>query len=123
MEVGQEKSGPKEESVRHQGILRGSDGNGDNAGISMVLERCPPRRISQNQKTTFVEEFMVRWDPEDCFLQEAKIHQAQGFVITSITSLDEGVPTPLLKAATAAKRPRDRPKVTGHPPPDTRCRV
>jgi hypothetical protein len=62
-------------------------------------------------------------DPEDCTLQEAKTQQAHGFAITSITSLDERVPTPLMETATAAKRPRGRPKVTGHPPPDTRCRV
>ncbi len=35
--------------------IRDNDTNGDNAGISKVLERYPPRRITQNKKTTFVE--------------------------------------------------------------------
>ncbi len=70
-----------------------------------------------------MEESLVQWDPEDCTLQEAQIQQAQGFIITSITSLEEGVPTPLIEAATATKRPRDRPKNSERLPPDTKCRV
>ena len=70
-----------------------------------------------------VEEFLVEWDPEDCTLQEALTQQAQGFVINSIHSLDEGVSTPRLQAATAAKRPRGPPREADRLPPETRCRV
>ena len=88
-----------------------------------MLERCTPRRIKHNRRSNYVEEFLVQWDPEECTLQEAQIQQAQGFVITKITSLDEGIPTPLLEAATATKRPRGRPRAADRPPPDTKCRV
>ncbi len=38
--------------------------------------------------------------------------------------MTKGSPHPsILEAATAAKRPRGRPKVNGRPPPDTQCRV
>ena len=70
-----------------------------------------------------MEEFIVQWGPEDCILEEAQQQQRQGFVITSITSLDGGVPTALLETATAAKRPKGRPKTVDRPPPDTICRV
>ncbi len=70
-----------------------------------------------------MEEILVQWDPENCTLQEAQMQQAQGFVITSITSLDVGVPTPLIQAATAIKRPRGRPKNSERLPPYTKCRV
>jgi len=103
--------------------LRGSDANGENAEISLILEKCTPRRIKHNRRSTYVEDFPVQWDPEDCTLQEAQTQQAQGFVIISITSLDAGVPTPLIQAATATKRPRDRPKISERLPPDTKCRV
>jgi len=52
--------------------LRGSDANGENAGVNLVLERCTPRRIKHNRRSTFVEEFLVQWDPEDCTLQETQ---------------------------------------------------
>ncbi len=60
----------------------------------------------QTKRTLNVEGFVVQWDPEECTLQDAQTQQAQGFVITAITNLDEDVPTPLLEAATATKRPR-----------------
>jgi hypothetical protein len=103
--------------------LRGSDANGENAGITLVLARCAPRHIKQDKLSTYVEEFLVRWDPEECTLQEAQTQQAQGFVITTITSLDADIPTPLLEAATATKRPKGRPRVSDRPSPDTKCRV
>ncbi len=88
-----------------------------------MLERCTPRRIKHNRRSTYVEEFLVQWDPEECTLQEAQTQQEQGFVITKITSLDEEIPTPLLEAATATKRPIGRPRVADRPPPVTKCRV
>ena len=53
--------------------LRDSDANGDNAGIKLVLARCTPRRITHNKRSTYVEEFLVQWDPEECTLLEAQI--------------------------------------------------
>ena len=103
--------------------LRGSDASGENANITRILSRCTPRRIRTPQGSTLVEEFLVQWDPEDCTLQEALTQQAQGFVITSIHSLDEEIPTPLIQAATAAKRPRGRPREADRLPPETKCRV
>ena len=95
------KADLKRKALTTREPLRGSDANGENAGISLILERCTPRRITHNKNSTYVEEFLVQWDPEYCTLHEAQIQQAQGFVITSITSLEEGVPTPLIEAATA----------------------
>ncbi len=45
--------------------LRGSDASGESASISLVLERCTPRRIKYNKDSTYVEESLVQWDPED----------------------------------------------------------
>jgi len=92
------------------------------ASISLVLARCTPRRIKHNKRSTYVEEFLVQWDPEDFTLQEAQQQQLQGFVITSITSLDERVSTTLLEIATTTKRPRGRPRVADRPFPP-KCRV
>jgi hypothetical protein len=40
--------------------LKGSDADGAHAGISLVLEKCPPpRRIKHGTKSTYVEEFLV----------------------------------------------------------------
>jgi len=97
--------------------LRGSDTNGENVGISLILGRSTPRRIKHNLQSTYVEEFIVRWDPEDCTVEETPQQQRQSFVITTITSLDERVPNVLLETATAAKRPRGRPKAADRPPP------
>ena len=97
--------------------LRGSNANEENTGISLILGRSTPRRIKHNLQFTYVEEFIVRWDPEDCTLEEAQQQQRQGFVITTITSLDERVPTALLETATAEKRPRGRPKAADRTPP------
>ena len=52
--------------------LRGSDANEENAGITLVLARCTPRRINQANRSTYVEEFLVQWDPEECTLQDAQ---------------------------------------------------
>jgi hypothetical protein len=87
------------------------------------MDRCTLRHIRHNRRSTYLEEFLVQWDLDDCTLQEVQIQQAQGFVITSIISLDAGVPTPLIQAATATKRPRCKPKTLERLPPDTRCRV
>jgi len=43
--------------------LLGSDANGENAGISLILGRSAPRRIKHNLQSAYVEEFIVRWDP------------------------------------------------------------
>ena len=40
--------------------LRGSDADGENAGITLILERCNPRRIKQTTRSTYVEEFLVQ---------------------------------------------------------------
>ena len=39
--------------------LRDSDADGVHAGISLVLGKCPPRRIKHGTKFTYVEEFLV----------------------------------------------------------------
>jgi hypothetical protein len=117
------KSDFKRKAITTIEPLRGSDANGEIAGISLILARSTPRRIHHNIWSAYVEEFIVQWDPEDCTLEEAQQQQMQGFVITSITSLDDGVPTALLEAATAAKRPRGRPGTADRPSPDTGCRV
>jgi len=103
--------------------LRGSDANGETASISLVLARCTPRRIKHHMRSTYVEKFLVHWDPEDWTLQEAQQQQSQGFVITSITSLDARVPTTRLETATTTKRPRGRPRAADRPSPATMSRV
>ena len=54
---------------------------------------------------SFVEEFLAQWEPEKCILDGAQHQQREGFDITSITNLDNGVPIPLLEKNTIAKRP------------------
>jgi hypothetical protein len=96
--------------------LRGSDANGETTSISLALARCTTRRIKHNRRSTYVEEFLVKWDPVDCTLQEAQQQQLRGFVITSVISLDERVLTTLLETATATKRPKGRPRAADRPP-------
>ena len=113
--VDKRKADLKRKAITTIEPLRGSDANGENAGISLILARSTPRRIKHNKRSTYVEEFIVQWDPEDCTLHEDQQQQLQGFVITSITSLDNRVPTALLEPATATKRPTDRPKTADRP--------
>jgi len=35
-----------------------------------VLKKCYPRRIKQVTNYTYVEEFLVQWDPEECTVHE-----------------------------------------------------
>jgi hypothetical protein len=51
--------------------LRGSDASGETVSISLVLAKCTPHRIKHNRRSTYVEEFLVQWDPEECTLREA----------------------------------------------------
>jgi len=80
--------------------LRGSDASGTHVGISLVLERCPPRCVKIGKSSTYVEELPVQRDPEEITIQEAQQQQNQGIEITSIVSLDEKITTSDLHAAT-----------------------
>jgi len=52
--------------------LRGNDADGAHAGISLVLEKCPPRSIKHGTKSIYMEKFLVQWDPQECTLHEAQ---------------------------------------------------
>ncbi len=102
---------------------KSSDANGDNANINLRLGKCPLRVVKQGKRSTHVEEFLVQREPEKCTLQEAQHQQRQGFVIKSITNLNDGVHTPILLTPTALKRQRGQPRESERPPPHTKCPV
>ncbi len=52
--------------------LRDSDANGENADISLILARSTPCRIKHNRRSTYVEKFLIQWDPEKCTIQDAQ---------------------------------------------------
>ena len=69
-----------------------------------VLARTEPRRIKHKKRYTHVEEFLVRWGPESCTLEEAQEQYKMGFDIEAITSLDEEIPTDHLQQFVSVKR-------------------
>jgi hypothetical protein len=40
-------------------LLKGGDAHWDKASIKLILGRCPPRRVMQGKRATYVDEFMV----------------------------------------------------------------
>jgi hypothetical protein len=46
--------------------LRGSDASGATAAIRHILARSEPSRIKNGRRSTWVKEFLVRWEPETC---------------------------------------------------------
>ena len=66
---------------------------------------------------------IVKWDPEECTLQEAQLQQNQGFEITSIINLNEMITTPTLREATTLKWPRGRAREAVRNPSSTKCLV
>ena len=51
--------------------LRSSDAPGYKASIQQIMARSEPRRIRHGRRSTWVEEFLVRWAPEHCTFGEA----------------------------------------------------
>jgi hypothetical protein len=104
--------------------LRGSNAPGENASILSVLARAEPRKVKNNRRFTCVEEFLVQWGPEICTLVEAQEQYTLGFDITSITSLDEGIPTQDLQPFVSVKRlTTQQCRKYKTPPPATRCQI
>jgi len=51
--------------------LRGSDALGDKAAIHQIVARSEPMRIKHGRRSTWVDEFQVRWNPKECTFGEA----------------------------------------------------
>ncbi len=84
--------------------LRGSDAPWDTAAIHHILARSEPRRIKHGRRSTWIEEFLVRWEPETCTFEEALEQYRIGFHISSIISLEENVPSQSLAHLVSTKR-------------------
>ena len=71
-----------------------------------------------------MEEFLAQWEPEQCTLGDALEQYRLGFDITSITSLDDTVPSQVLQLFIASKRlTREQRHANRQPPLITNCIV
>jgi hypothetical protein len=84
--------------------LRGSDAPGDKATIHHIIARSEPGRIKHGRRSTWVNEFLERWEQEECTFGEALEQYRLGFDIASITGKDDQVPSGLLQPFVTAKR-------------------
>ena len=73
--------------------LKGSDAPGDKAAIHHILARSEPIRIIYGRRSTWVEEFLIRWEHEMCTFGDAREQYRLGFDIVSITSLEDNIPS------------------------------
>ncbi len=104
--------------------LRGSDAPGTTAAIHHIMARAEPRRIKHGRKSTWVKEFLVRWEPETSTFGEILEQYRLGFNISSITSREETVSSHLLAPFASTKRlARTQRRAIGRPPLSTRCVV
>ena len=120
------KRGPANKRKVPQTIapLRGSDAPKGSASIQKILVRSNPRRIKHNRRSTYVEEFLVQWGPEQCTLAEALEQYSMGLNIASITSLDDKVPSTDLQPFVSVKRMTTQQHQKHKTPPlDTNCIV
>jgi hypothetical protein len=84
--------------------LRGNDNPGDKEAIHHILAHSEPIRVKHGRRSTRVEEFLVRWEPETCTFGEEQEQYRLGFDIVSINNLEEHVPSHFLQPVVAAKR-------------------
>ena len=61
-------------------------------------------RIKHGRRSTYVDEFLVRWEPEECTFGEALEQYRLGFDVVSITIRDDRVPSSSLQPFGTAKR-------------------
>ena len=83
--------------------LRGNGALGDKASMHHILAYCDPRCICYHRRSTWVEEFLVQWELETCTLGEALEQCRLGIDITSITNLDDLIPSQDLRHFVATK--------------------
>jgi hypothetical protein len=81
------RSGHKRNTHTTVEPLRGSDASVDNAIIYHVSACSAPIRIKHGRRTTRVEEFLVRQEPETCTFSDAICQYRLGFDITLITTI------------------------------------
>ncbi len=102
----------------------GSDDPGTTAAIHHILTRSEPRCIKHGRRSTRVEEFLVRWEPEICTFGEILEQYRLGFNISSIKSLEESIPSRSLAPFVSTKRlARTQRRAIRRPPLNTRCVV
>jgi hypothetical protein len=104
--------------------LRGIDVTGDKAGIHLILA-CPgPRRVKHGRKATWVEEFLVWWEPQACIFGEALEQYRLGFDITSITNMEDVVPSHAFQPFVSTRRLNwEQRRTLRKPPLSTPCLV
>jgi len=104
--------------------LRGSDAPGDKADKHHRLDRSKVRRIIHGRRSTWVEKFLVRWEPETCTFGDTLDHYQLGFYIVSITSLEKTIFSHSLQPFVSAKRlDQAKRRALRRPPLTTRCIV
>ena len=72
--------------------------------IHHIFARSKPKRIKHGRRCTWVEELLVRWEPETCTFGDALDQYRLGFDIWSIASLEENIPSHSLQHYVSAKR-------------------
>jgi hypothetical protein len=81
-------------------------------------------RIKHGRQSTWVDEFLVRWEPEACTFGEALEQYRLGFDIVLITSKYDQVPSNSLQPFVTAKRlDRAQRRALRRPPLATLCTV
>ena len=83
------RSGHKRKTRPTVEPLRGNDAPGNKATIHSILARSEPMRIKHGRRSAWVDEFLVRWEPEEYTFGEALEQYRLGFDIVSITSRDD----------------------------------
>ena len=82
----------------------GIDALDDKAVIHHILAHSEPMRIRYGRRSTWIEEFLVRWEPETCTFGDALEQYRLGFDIVTITSLEKNIPFHSLQPFVSAKR-------------------
>jgi len=116
------RSGHKRKTHPTVEPLWGSDAPGDKAAIHHILARSKPVRIKHGHRSTWVDEFLIRWEPEK--FGEALENYRLGFDVVSITSKDAQVPSNSLQPFVVAKHfDRAHWRALHRPPLTTLCTV
>ena len=84
--------------------LTGSDAPGKTVAIDHILARSIPKRRKHGRRSTWLEEFLVRWEPETCTFGNTLEQYRLGFDILSITYLEENIPSHSLQPFVSEKR-------------------
>ena len=116
------RAGLKRKTYNTDEYLRSNDAQRDEVAIHFMLVRFNPIRIRHGRRSTWVDKFLVRWEPETCIFGEALERYRLGRDITYIASLEDEAPSYILQPFISAKSPsREHRRAFRRPPLATTC--